>query len=132
MAFANSRLGGVHGMAHPLGYRFQIPHGVVCGLLLPYTMDYNVDYATEKYARIAGLLGIDTRGMADPAAARRAAARARELVEAVGIPSHLSTFGVNKKDLPLIAEESMPSGSLKHNPRPLSTEDVVAILASAL
>ena len=119
-------------MAHPLGYRFHIPHGTVCGLLLPYTMDYNVDYATEKHAQIAGFLGIDTRGLDTPAAARHAAARARELVTAVGIPSHLSAFGVKEKDLPLIAEESMPSGSLKHNPRPLAPDDVMAILAAAL
>jgi alcohol dehydrogenase class IV len=132
MAFANSRLGGVHGMAHPLGYRYHIPHGVVCGLLLPYTMDYNVNYAEEKYAHIARLLGLDTRGMDLHAAAQRAAQHARELVGRVGIPLHLSTFGVKEKDLPVIAEESMPSGSLKHNPRPLAIEDVMVILSAAL
>jgi alcohol dehydrogenase class IV len=45
---------------------------------------------------------------------------------------HLSTFGVREEDLPVIAEESMPSGSLKHNPRPLAIEDVMAILSAAL
>lgn len=132
MAFANSRLGGVHGMAHPLGYRYRIPHGVVCGLLLPYTMDYNVNYAEAKYAHIARLLGLDTRGMDSHTAAQHAAQRALELVSRVGIPLHLSTFGVREEDLPVIAEESMPSGSLKHNPRPLAIEDVMAILSAAL
>jgi alcohol dehydrogenase class IV len=132
MAFANSRLGGVHGMAHPLGYRYRIPHGVVCGLLLPYTMDYNIDYAEAKYAQVAGFLGLDARGMDSHTAAIRAAERARELVSKVGIPAHLGEFGVKEEDLQVIAKESMPSGSLKHNPRPLAVEDVIAILTAAL
>jgi alcohol dehydrogenase class IV len=95
-------------------------------------MDYNLDYATPKYAQIAGFLGLDTRGMDEQTAARRAAAHVRNLVTEVGMPLHLSTFGVKKEDLALIAQESMPSGSLKHNARPLAEKDVVAILQAAL
>jgi alcohol dehydrogenase class IV len=132
MAFSNARLGAVHGMAHPLGYHNHIPHGVVCGLLLPYTMRYNLDYALAKYACIAELLGQDTRQMDERQAAERAVERVRELISAVDIPSSLSTFGVREQDLSQIAQESMPSGSLKHNPRPLQLEDVIAILTAAL
>jgi alcohol dehydrogenase class IV len=132
MALANARLGGVHGMAHPLGARYHIPHGVICGLLLPYTMAYNVEHALDKYAHIASLLGIDTGRMDARAAAEKAVDRARELVHAIGIPAHLRSFGVEKEDLADIAQESLPSGSLKHNPRPLAANDVEAILAAAL
>ena len=132
MALANARLGGVHGMAHPLGCRYHIPHGVVCGLLLPYVMEYNLEYTADKYAQVARLLGVDTSGMATHRAARKAVERVRELVTAVGIPSHLAPFGVTPQDLPTIAQESLPSGSLKHNPRPLSAADIEAILTAAL
>jgi alcohol dehydrogenase class IV len=132
MAFSNARLGGVHGMAHPLGYRYHIPHGMVCGLLLPYVMDYNVEYAAAKYAHVAQLLGIDTASMDTLTAAAQAAERARELVTSVGIPVHLESLGVRQEDLGTIADESMPSGSLKHNPRPLQKADVQAILEEAL
>ncbi|MBN1642137.1 MAG: iron-containing alcohol dehydrogenase [Anaerolineae bacterium] len=132
MALANARLGGVHGMAHPLGHRYHIPHGVVCGLLLPYTMEYNVEHAVAKYACVAHLLGVDTRGMDAATAAERAVERAREIVLSVGIPTHLAPYGVRDADLEAIALESLPSGSLKHNPRPLAAEDVVAILRAAL
>jgi alcohol dehydrogenase class IV len=132
MAFANARLGAVHGMAHPLGYRYHIPHGVVCGLLLPYTMAYNAAYTTEKYACVARLLGVDTRGMDADTAAGKAVERARELVASVGIPNHLSGFGVREADFPAIIKGSLPSGSLKHNPRPLEATDVRAILTAAL
>jgi alcohol dehydrogenase class IV len=132
MAFANARLGAVHGMAHPLGYHYHIPHGIVCGLLLPYTMAYNLDYAEHKYARIAQFLGTDVRGLDTRTAAERGIQEIRELFGTIGIPMHLRSFGVEEDDLAAIASESMPSGSLKHNARPLSEKDVQAILRAAL
>lgn len=131
MAMSNARLGGVHGMAHPLGYRYHIAHGVVCGLLLPYTMDYNLDYTVNKYARVATLLGTDTQGMSEPQAAKKAVARVRELFRSIGIPEHLAPFGVAAADLEVVAGESM-SSSLQHNPRPLDQQDVITILSAAL
>jgi alcohol dehydrogenase class IV len=131
-AMSNARLGGVHGMAHPLGARYGIPHGTVCGLLLPHTMAHNVAYAAPKYARIAALLGAETSGMDERAAAELAVECVRQIVDSVGIPLHLAEFGVAERDLALIAQESLPSGSLKHNPRPLAAEDVETILAAAL
>jgi alcohol dehydrogenase class IV len=132
MAMSNARLGGVHGMAHPLGYRYRIPHGLICGLLLPYTMAYNLAYAVDKYAHIAQLLGVDTRAMDARSAAEQAVEQVRELVTRVGIPTHLSSLGVQRQDFPTIIAESLPSGSLKHNPRPLAAADVEAILSAAL
>jgi alcohol dehydrogenase class IV len=132
MAFANARLGGVHGMAHPLGYRYHIPHGAVCGLLLPYAMSYNLEYAQAKYASVARLLGAAVDGLDTGTAAERAVERVRDLFAAIDIPVHLRSFGVEEADLPSVAEESMSSSSLKHNPRPLSAEDVQAILKTAM
>ena len=132
MAMATARLGGVHGMAHPLGSHFDIPHGVICGLLLPYTMEYNLDYATERYADIAALMGVDTTGLSTEEASAAAAARVRELVTQIGVPLHLHEFGVKPDDFEMIIAESLPSGSLQHNPRPLAAEDVRHILEAAL
>lgn len=131
MAMVNARLGGVHGMAHPLGSHFHIPHGVICGLLLPYTMEYNLPYATAKYAQVARLLGEPVEGLEVEAAARRAVERVRELMAEVGIPARLSQFGVTEESFEQIAKESQ-SESLKHNPRPLGIEDVRAIMKAAL
>ena len=132
MALANARLGGVHGMAHPLGMRFQIPHGTVCGLLLPHVMEHNLAWSEEKYARVARWLGADTAGVPPGDAARMAVERVRELLVQIDLPLRLREFGVTGSDLALIIEESLPSGSLKHNPRPLNASDLEAILTAAL
>ncbi|MBN1136493.1 MAG: iron-containing alcohol dehydrogenase [Anaerolineae bacterium] len=132
MALTNARLGGVHGLAHPLGERYHIPHGVVCGLLLPTTMAYNIDYATGKYAHVAALLGIDTAGMDAHAAAGQAIEWIRALFGRIGIPARLAPFGLRRAHFATIIAKALPSGSLKHNPRPLSAHDVEAILDAAL
>lgn len=132
MALANARLGGVHGMAHPLGYRYHIPHGTICGLLLPYVMQYNLAYATVKYARVAALLGVDTRDMTEEEAARKSVDAVEGILDALAIPRRLAPLGVVADDFEAIIAESLPSGSLKHNPRPLGAEDVRQLLAEAL
>jgi alcohol dehydrogenase class IV len=131
MAMVNARLGGVHGMAHPLGAHYHIPHGVICGLLLPYTMAYNLPYTTDKYAQVARLLGEDTRGLSAEGAARKGVEHVHALLLRIGIPEHLREFGVTEDGFALIVKESQ-SESLKHNPRHLADDDVRAILEAAL
>ena len=55
LSFANGKLGAVHGFAHPIGIQHDVPHGKICGLLMPYVMEYNlgIDHVEEKYAWIA-------------------------------------------------------------------------------
>lgn len=123
LALSNARLGAVHGMAHPLGVRFGIKHGLVCGLLLPYVMEYNLEHARQKYGHIAVAMGVSD--------AELAVERVRDLLDEIDIPARLRDVGVERAQFPAIVEESMPSGSLKHNPRPLDAGDVRAILEAA-
>jgi alcohol dehydrogenase class IV len=121
IALANARLGGVHGLAHPLGMRFHIPHGIVCGLLLPHVMEHNLAWSEEKYAHVARWLGADTASLPPGVAARLAVERVRQLLVQIDLPLRLREFGVTEADFPIIVEESLPSGSLRHNPRLLNT-----------
>jgi lactaldehyde reductase len=65
MAFSNVGLGCVHSMAHPLGARFDIAHGVANALLLPIVMEYNMPACEKKYCRIATAMGVDISEMTD-------------------------------------------------------------------
>jgi len=64
-------------------------------------------------------------------AVKEAISRVSELLIEVGIPQRMKPLGVKRKDFPLIIKGSLPSGSLKHNPRPLSAKDVETILIAA-
>ena len=93
MAFSNVGLGVVHGMAHPLGAIFDIPHGVANALLLPIIMEFNAPAALDKYVEIAKAMTVYKEGMSQEEAARAAVDAVRALSVRVGIPQHLSELG---------------------------------------
>lgn len=117
MALGNARLGVIHGLVHPLGVRYEIPHGLACGVMLPAALRYNRAAMGAKYERLRSLMG-----GADPAEF------CAELLDRVGLPSDFTGFGVREDDLPTIADESLPSGSLKANPRRVTREEALTLL----
>ncbi|GAA0504088.1 iron-containing alcohol dehydrogenase [Microbacterium aurantiacum] len=131
-AFAPTRLGLAHAMAMPLGAFAKIPHGDVIAILLPEVMRYNVVAAQSKFAEIARLFGIDTRGMTLRQAADAGVTAASDLLIDIGAPSKLSAYGVTEADLPKLAEESMSSGNVVVNPRPARAADLVEIMRKCL
>jgi alcohol dehydrogenase class IV len=132
MALASAGLGLVHGMAHPLGVMFGIPHGAVCGLLLPYVMEYNLEHSLSKYAQVAKILGADADGLSTRGAALKALEAVRRMLEEIKLPLHLKDFGVTPDKFPEVVKETMPSGSTKNNPRKVTEDEVHALLQKAM
>jgi len=116
MALANARLGAVHGMAHPLGAHYGLEHGVVCALLMPHVMRLNRGQVGDKYGRLSVLAG------------REIIAAIEGLGERFGLRRALDGVTIPREDFAAIAAESLPSGSLKANPRKFAEGDVVAVL----
>jgi alcohol dehydrogenase class IV len=58
VAFSHSMVGMVHGISHALGGVYHIPHGLANALVLPEVMAYNLPHQRERYADIAGAMGI--------------------------------------------------------------------------
>jgi len=120
LALANARLGMVHGLAHPLGARYHIPHGLVCAVLLAPVMRFNRGAAQEKYVRLDGVMDGDAVGFVE------------RLRDALGLPADLKPFGVRAGDVPTLVAESLPSGSLAANPREATAEACTALLVGLL
>ncbi|MFC1504113.1 iron-containing alcohol dehydrogenase [Spirochaetota bacterium] len=59
IALANARLGVVHGLAHPLGALYDLPHGYLCAFLLPYALELNKSTVAEKYSILSENAGGD-------------------------------------------------------------------------
>ena len=132
MAFANSSLGAVHGLAHPAGALFDIPHGVICALLLPYVMAYNLSAETAKYGQIADAMGQNAAeaGSAEDAA-RMAVDAVRGLISQLQLPQHLEDVGVYRDDIAGIARAASGS-SLNNNPRSTTWASLQELLMEAL
>lgn len=107
MAFSNVGLGLVHGMAHPLGALFDIPHGVANAVLLPTVMEFNMPCCIAKYRRIAEAMGVDTAAMNDDEAAQAACDAVKQLSQTVGIPATLTELGITENDIPALTAQAL-------------------------
>lgn len=122
MALANARLGLVHGLAHPLGGVFRLPHGLLCGLLLPYVLEFNKASLKQngRYERLSKILN------KDPVDA------ILDILDKLNMPKKLSDLGLDlsllEENRQFIVENTLRSGSTQANIRPVSASDVENIL----
>lgn len=132
MAFSNVGLGLVHGMAHPMGSLFDIPHGVANALLLPTIMEFNMPKCLDKYPQIAEAMGVDIKGLTKEEASQAAVDSVRALAVKVGIPQHLSELGISEKDIPALAEQALADVCTPGNPRDVTLDEIKALYKSVL
>ena len=132
MAFSNVGLGIVHSMAHPLGARYDIAHGVANALLLPFVMEYNKPAALEKFGDIARAMGVDIKGMSAEEAADAAIEAVRKLSAAIGIPQRLRDIGIKEEQLKQLSEDAFIDPYTGGNPRKTSPAEILEIYKKAL
>lgn len=132
MAFSNVGLGLVHGMAHPLGSLFDIPHGVANALLLPTIMEWNMPSCLDKYPAIAEAMGVDINDMTREEAAQAACDAVKALSIKVGIPQHLSEIGIKESDIETLSEQAIADVCTPGNPRDVTIEDIKTLYAKVL
>ena len=132
MAFSNVGLGVVHGMAHPMGSLFDIPHGVANALLLPTIMEFNKPVCIEKYVEIAKAMDAYKDGMTKAEAAQAACDAVRALAIEVGIPQHLSDLGITEKDIDALADQAIEDVCTPGNPRLVTRQDIVDLYKKVL
>ncbi len=131
-AFSNVGLGLVHGMAHPLGALFDVPHGVANALLLPTIMEFNMPKCVKKYGVIARTMGVDTTGMTDEQAAKAAVEAVRALSIRVGIPQTLTEIGIKASDIPALAKQAIADVCTPGNPREVTEAEIVELYNKVL
>ena len=131
-AFSNVGLGLVHGMAHPMGSLFDVPHGVANALLLPTIMEFNMPCCIEKYGVIARTMGVDTTGMTAEEAAQAACDAVKALAVRVGIPQHLSELGIKESDIAALAAQAIADVCTPGNPRDVTEEQIIELYKKVL
>jgi len=131
MAFSISGLGMVHGLAEPLGGRFNIPHGIANSVLLPYCLEFNRDAAREKLSVIARLIGVSRPGMDEAEQAAVLVLEVRRLSRQVGIPECLE-MRVDEKEVDALVEDALTNSCLPANPRSVGMEDIRRIYSTVV
>jgi alcohol dehydrogenase class IV len=117
MAFSNSQIGIAHALGHALGAIFHIPHGRSVGLFLPYSIQYNWKYASDRYNKLAEKAGLNLR--LDQAVLN--------LLKEIEQPFTIKQLNISKNDydkrLDMLVSRAMESTAIIVNPRPVDEKE---------
>ena len=135
LAFANSSVALVHGMARPIGAYFHVAHGVSNAVLLPTVIEFSVPGNPRRYADIAEAMGEQTKGLHVDDAAVKTVEAVRRLNADLQIPT-LRGLKIDEAKFDAVvgkmAADAIASGSPGNNPRIASPEEIVNLYRKAL
>lgn len=117
IAFSNAQVGIVHALAHTVGGKYGVPHGIANAILLPHCIMYNLDECPDRYAMVAEAMGARKAGMSDMEAGEAAANAIWKLTKKMGLPQRLRDVGVPEDGLEECAEAALYDGSIVYNPK---------------
>ncbi|MDP5052896.1 MAG: iron-containing alcohol dehydrogenase [Congregibacter sp.] len=87
IAINQVNVGTVHAIAHQLGGKYQIPHGLANAMVLPHVLEYCAHEAQNTLAELARLIGVAVAGQSAREQAQAFIDAVIELRDAVGIPA---------------------------------------------
>ncbi len=129
MAFGNAGVCMGHAIAYAFAATYHVPHGVSCGLVLPYTLRFNGLAIGEKLKKIAEAMGIDAKDMKPDELVVSVPEAIFHLADELKMPQRLRDVGVPKEAVTKIAEKSVGMSRLmKRNPRPISREEALRVV----
>lgn len=101
IAFTQSYVGYVHGVAHSLGGQYRIPHGLANAIILPYVLEAYGDSCYKKLARLARAAGI-VSGQNDEAVAKEFIQWIKNMNQSMEIPTKIE--GIKEEDITKMAK----------------------------
>ncbi len=104
IAFTQSYVGYVHGVAHSLGGQYGTPHGLANAVILPHFLDRYGEACHKRLGELARICEIAPKEANDRQAAEAFIAWVREMNASIDIPAHIS--GIRKEDIPVMAEHA--------------------------
>ena len=125
-------LGVTHSLAHPLSTVAGLHHGLANAILLPYTMAFNKNAATDQLRDIAAAFGVNIYALSPEEGAQTAIDSVTQLCKDIGIPSRLREANVTAEMIPDLARQAIADQCHLTNPRPCTEEDMIDLYQQAL
>lgn len=128
IALGTALPGLAHVLSQPLG-RYHMAHGLATGIMLPYTMEFNLPVAAAKMAPIARLLG---ESGSDRELAEVLLERLWDLMFELDFPTVLDPVAVKEEDLPVLVDQCTQVVNYRLNIRFASPADLTNLYLKAL
>jgi alcohol dehydrogenase class IV len=125
-------IGACHAMAHAAGGLSPVQHGLANTIILPVVMEYNLGHCDDRYAGLAGAVGVDASGLSKSETARKVTARITEFVRGFGLPQTLKEAGADASLAERMAEEAMGDSQIYGNPHEADYEEILALFKRLL
>ena len=130
MSFSNAGLGAGHALAHALGGRLDLRHGMMHAFLLPAVMRYNRTHCREKMSEILSIL-FPGKAFPDDDAVLGGIDRLMERFASMDVPVRLRRALPDKSSLPEVCEAARNDACMLTNPRPATVRDLLDICDEA-
>lgn len=130
MAFSNASLGLDHALAHSLGGKLDVAHGLIHPVLLPPVMRFNLPACPAKTADI-GEIVLGRRVGDDNATARAGIEKLEAFFAELQITTRLRDIVGDEQALPKLCQMASHDVCLLTNPRDASVEDMLGICKEA-
>lgn len=126
IAFTRSYVGYVHGIAHSLGGRYGIPHGLANAVILPWFLEEYGSSCEKRLGRLARVCGIAPEDADDHTASRIFTDWVKEMNRSMNIPEKIS--GICREDIPkMAAHADKESNPLYPVPRLMDVHELMAM-----
>ena len=119
-------VGNVHAIAHQLGARYGIPHGLANAVVLPHVLEYSLGHATERLAQLARHAGLGEASNNDAELARALVDQVVELNRQLDLPDTLAQ--IQQADILELARLAVREGAGYPSSRFLTVTDCQRIL----
>lgn len=104
IAFSMSYVGYVHAVAHSIGGKYGVPHGLANAVIMPYVLEGYDKSAYKKLHSLGIAAGVCSEGDSHEDGAKKFIAAIKELNAKMNIPTTIS--GINKEDIPELARHA--------------------------
>lgn len=104
IAFSKSYVGYIHAIAHSLGGRYNVPHGLANSVIMPYVLEAYGDKISKKLHKLAIAAGISKKEDDINESAKRFIQAIKKLNQNMNIPTHIK--GIKKEDIKEMARKA--------------------------
>lgn len=130
MSFSNAGLGAGHALAHALGGKLDLRHGMMHSILLPAVMRYNRSHCARKLTEVLEILYPKKRFTSD-ASLLDGIRILEEQFDGIGVPVRLRSVLGDKSVLAQVCEDAARDVCMVTNPRPATGNELLAICTEA-